>query len=323
MLSLGKEPKRAIGYASSTAIRRAHSVDVFYRWVWDKRGYTIDVHHDDADEYCLELAQADYSESHRANTQKALRTLFRWKGDEWNPEIRFTESTTTMAPREFLTRDERKSIREASLEYGTVPSPSHLDEEERQAWKSHLAIRLRKPVDEITYSDFKRVNGFEIPSLVYTSLDAGLRPAEVGQARVSWVDVENGMLRVPADDSVKNRDYWYVALSSRTVDMLTQWINERELYDKYQDSDRLWLTRESRSHSYRTLGYLLNNLCDLAGIDTQNRNITWYAVRHSIGTLMTNERGLKAAASQLRRKTLPTRYDQAPIEDRQDVLDRE
>lgn len=320
MLTLGKNSEQAIGYATSTTDRRAHGADKFYRWVWDKRNYTLEVTHEDADDYCLELAQSDTSDSHKTNTQKALRTLFRWKGNEWDSQINFTESSTMMAPREYLTEQERKKIREASLEHGTVPSPGHLDSEERTEWKKHLAVRFRKPANDVSYEDFRQANGFEIPSLIYLSLDAGLRPSEVGEARISWFDSENGVFRVPSDGSVKNRDYWYVALSSRTVDMVSQWLEERKLYDKYHESDRLWLTREGEPHSSRTLGYLIEKLCDVAEIDTEHRDMSWYAIRHSTGTLMANERGLKAAAAQLRRKTLPTRYDQAPVEDRQDVL---
>jgi len=69
----------------------------------------------------------------------------------------------------------------------------------------------------------------EIPSLTWTSLDAGLRPAEVERARVQWVDAENNVLRIPTEDSVKNFDYWRVSIRNDTAEALSKWIEEREV----------------------------------------------------------------------------------------------
>lgn len=48
------------------------------------------------------------------------------------------------------------------------------------------------------------------------------------------------------------------------------------------------------------------------------------SIRHSVGTYMAREEGLKAAKSQLRHRSIETtaKYDQAPVEDRRDALDR-
>jgi integrase len=52
--------------------------------------------------------------------------------------------------------------------------------------------------------------------------------------------------------------------------------------------------------------------------------MSWYTIRHSVGTYMTKERDLAAAKAQLRHKNPMTtmKYDQVPVEDRRDALNR-
>lgn len=327
MLNLGKNPERAEGYAHDTVRRRACDIDVWYRYVWKEHtdGYSTSLTHDHADDYMTELAYSDHSDTHRANIQKSLKCYWRWRGDKWTPSITFSGNTNgTTQPRDYLTREERTRISEAALEYGTVPSYHSLTPDERAKWKRHLAMRLRTPMDEVGPEEFDRANGFKIPSIVYASLDAAFRPVEVGRARVSWVDAENAVLRIPKDDSAKGRENWTVSIRDETATMLSRWISERDCYSKYDDTDRLWLTRESKPYSSRSLKYLLMKLCDVAGIDTENRSLAWYAIRHSTGTYMAREEGLAAAASQLRHKSVTTtrKYDATPVEDRRNALDR-
>ena len=93
------------------------------------------------------------------------------------------------------------------------------------------------------------------------------------------------------------------------------------MYDKYEDTDQLWLTRHENPYTGKSLKVLLDNLREIADIE---REFSWYAIRHSTGTYMTREEDLAAAQAQLRHKTPETtmKYDQAPIEDRQDALNR-
>ena len=51
--------------------------------------------------------------------------------------------------------------------------------------------------------------------------------------------------------------------------------------------------------------------------------MSWYAIRHSVGTYMTREEDLAAARAQLRHRSVQTtmKYDAAPVEDRRDALD--
>jgi site-specific recombinase XerD len=99
-------------------------------------------------------------------------------------------------------------------------------------------------------------------------------------------------------------------------------LDEREQYIKYGNSDLLWLNRVGNPYKYYSLNRLLKKTCDSAEIRSDDR--TWYSIRHSVGTYMTREEGLAATQAQLRYNSAQTtmRYDQAPVEDRQDALDR-
>lgn len=85
---------------------------------------------------------------------------------------------------------------------------------------------------EVTRSTWDRANGWKIPSMVWTSLDAGLRPIEVQRSSIRWIDLDNGVLRIPKEESSKNQNNWIVGLQERTVRALEQWLAEREQYEK-------------------------------------------------------------------------------------------
>lgn len=330
MLNLGKNPDKATGYAYETVRRRATNADMFYRWVWGEYdGYTTAVTHEHADDYTKELAYSEFSNSHKSNLQKTLKMLYRWRAwefgeSEWQPEITFSGQGGASQPRDYFTRTERQRLREAALEYGSVPHYCGLTPNQRREWKRHLAQRFKKPMRDIGRGDFERANGFKVPGLVWVSLDAGLRPIEVERAAVEWCDCDNAVLRIPATDSAKNRENWNVSLQSRTAEILQRWIAERRLYDKYAETDTLWLTREGNPYQSTALKYVLSKLTELADIETEGRQLTWYAIRHSVGTYMAREEGLAAAQAQLRHRSVRTtmKYDQAPLEDRRDALNR-
>ena len=330
LLVFGIDPSKGEGYAHSTVKNRSHRMDQFYRYIWDREGgYTVDVTHDHADAWMRELAQEDKSNTHKANCQKSVKMLFKWREhehglDPWEPTVTFSDSSSASQPRDYLTRTERKKIREAALEYGSIPGYNDLSPEARDRWKAHLAQRFEKPKADVSPSDWDRANGWKIPSLIWVCLDAGLRPIEVERAVVSWVDLQNGVLRIPKEESSKNVDNWVVGLKDRTTEMLGRWIEEREAYTKYDKKDSLWLTRQGNPYSSSSLGYLLKRLCEEAGIPTETRKLSAYSMRHSVGTYMTREEDLAAAQAQLRHKSEMTtmKYDQTPVEDRKNALDR-
>jgi len=324
----GKAPDKAEGYSKAVVKNTAYRTDQFTRWVWQEENYTTNLTHSHADSYVRFLAGEDSSNGHKSKCVKAIKRLFKWKayqkgGDEWESEISFSEDTENQ-PKDYLTKEERTKIREASLEYGSIPAYNTVTPKERSQWKIYLAQRFGKSKSEIEVEDWKRANGWKIPSLVWVSLDCGLRPIEVERATVNWVDLDNGVLRIPKDESSKNRDNWIVGLREQTTKALARWLEQRENYPHYEDSGNIWLTREGNPYGTHSLSYLMGKLCEIAEIDDSNRSMSWYSIRHSVGTYMTREDGLAATRDQLRHKSKKTtmRYDQTPVEDRQKALER-
>lgn len=321
----GKDPEKLEGYAHDTARNYATIIDRIHRHVWDERGFTLDITHDEGEQYLKEqkLSDEDYSHSHLHNVMLALKCYFRFidgEDAEWEPTFKIESKSTARKPKDYVTLEERQAIREASLEYGTVPAYAGLSPEKRSEWKNYLARKFGKPKKKVSQSDWKKANGFKYPSIVHASLDAGLRPVEVGRAKTYWVDVENSVLRIPAKESSKNEDNWVVPIRQETAEYLGHWLQEREMYDKYDDTDALWLTRHGNPYSGSSLRVLLDNLCEIASIE---RDMSWYVIRHSVGTYMSREEGLAAAQSQLRHQSVETtmKYDNVSTEDRRDALD--
>lgn len=79
--------------------------------------------------------------------------------------------------------------------------------------------------------------------MIAVTLDTGLRPIEVGRAKVSWVNLEDNELNIPEDESTKNEAHWNCAIKSRTAKALKRWLDERGSMDKYEGRDELWLTQ--------------------------------------------------------------------------------
>lgn len=330
LLTFGKKPKKAEGYATATVENRASRMDQFYRWVWQEEdGYTSALTHDHADGYLRHLARQENSNAHKNSCRKAVMMLYKWRqhqrgADKWEPELTFSQKNQSTTPRDYLTREERTKIRDAALEYGSVPSYQSVSGEKRDRWKAYLAQRFEKPKSEVSKDDWDRANSWKIPSLVWTSLDAGLRPIEVERARISWVDLDNGVLRIPREDSAKSDESWIVSVQDQTIEMLSRWLDQRKAIDKYDNSDKIWLTRRANPYQSASLRGVLHRLCDIVDISTENRSMSWYTIRHSTGTYMAREEDLAAAQTQLRHRSPEStmKYDQTPVEDRQDALNR-
>lgn len=311
--TMGKDPEHIQGYAQDTVQNTSYRVSRFYRWLWAREdGYTTNATHEDADEFMLELAFDDQSQSYRAKHEKALKRYFAYRadqrgGEKWEPERHVSEPQHSR-PADYLSREERAKIREAVLDYDAVPSYSDLDPEERDRWKTYLAQFLGKSKEEVTPDDWNSeyVNSWKFTSLVWVSLDVGLRPVEVKRSRMSWFDLENQKLFIPKEESSKSRENWECALSDQTVTALNEWFDERENYEKYDGRDEVWLTREGNPYQSQSLRLLLHSLCKEAGISTENRKMSWYAIRHSVGTFMHDSKGLAAAQKQLRHRSPQT-----------------
>lgn len=334
--SKGKNPAKGDGLAETTAQNYASRLDDFYRWVWrEYDGFTTRITHTHADAYVTHLDEDEirkangepYAESSKRRTVDAITTLFQWRAehhgdDPWTPNIDFSDNTHRHS--DEFTIDERARLREAVLDYDTIPVYSDLSPEERDRWKAYLAQKLGKAKADVSPDDWNRLNkSWELPSLVWTALDTGFRPSEVEKSNTSWLRLEKGELHIPKEESSKNRDNWEVALQPDTVKALARWLDERENYTKYDGSDSLWLNRKGNPYTSGPLNYLLDNLCEEAGIDQTNRHITWYSIRHSVGTYMTSKGNLAQTKEQLRHKNMETtlRYAHPPTEERADTLE--
>lgn len=314
LLMAGKDPKGLTGYAQSTIYTSANHIDVWARWVWDEEGYTSTFTHENADDYLFHLgAKTDYSDYYLSSIFKTLKRYFKWQihkrnGTEWEPRYSFNDPSSTK-PQDYLSVEERERLREAALDYKGVPHYKSLSPEERSRWKAHLATRFEKPKSEILPADFERANGWKFTSLVWVSLDVGLRPIEVERSETTWFkvdDSENPKVVIPADDSTKNTEHWDVPLTRKTGEAVKHWLDERGTYPKYDDSEAMWLTRESNPYAASSLRHLLIQLCEEAGIETENRRMSWYSIRHSVGTALAQEKDLKHAQRVLRHKRTET-----------------
>lgn len=321
----GKNEDNGTGYAFSTVRRTAHDHDNFFRWTWKNHGgFTKSVGTDLADDYLGKLRRGDSSDTNKANKLKSLKRYYRWRNIDWEPEVTFNGDDGKGNPQDWLTKDERKAVRETALELGTVPDYDALKEATRDDWEKMLARRFRVPQTKINRSHFEKANGFKVPSLVWVSLDAGLRPIEVGRAKVEWCDTQNARLLIPReDDSKGENENWSVVLNNDTNEILKNWLQERQTYEKYDESNRIWLTREGQHYSSRTCNYLFEKLLEQADILTHRRDLTWYSMRHSTGTYMTNEMDLKGAAQQLRHSDTSTteRYNHPDEDEQRNALD--
>jgi integrase len=330
MLYEGKNPAKAEGYSSSTAKNRMNKLDLFYRWVWDdNQRYVQDIKTEHADDWMKWLARQDYKESTKCHYQKSVQSLFKFQREEkgrdveWEPEIEYSDPSTSYQPREYLSKEDRRKMREAAMEYGSVPHYNSMSPEERERYKTLLSQRLQKPKDEVTKQDFLEANSFKYTSMIYVALDAGLRPVEVQRANVSWFDRDNGVLRIPKEESSKNRENWIVALKSETAQIVRQWLDERSSKEKYDGRDALWLTQYGNRYDKDSFRRdVFRKIAKEAGLDLENRDLTPYSIRHSTATFVAEEEGLAVAGQQVRHKSKQStqKYEHSSTGRQQDAV---
>lgn len=276
-----------------------------------------------------EVAASDKSQSYKATVQKAIQTLFKWRnyerGDDisWQLDMTFTTDGTERKPNNYLTKDERKRLREAAIEYGSIPNYTSLTPDERDKWKGHLAQRFEKPKEDVELDDWERANDYKIASLVAVGLDAGLRASEVEQASTEWVDTEDWMLRIPKGEDA-DQEEWKVILSEKTAAVLRKWLEQRTNYEKYDDTDALWLTQQGNPYSRNALNYVFDTLCEDAGIQTDGRALTWRSLHHSAATQLAQYESLATVREQLRHESVESlkKYEEYPVAERRDALER-
>ena len=333
MLNLGKDPAKAEGYSHSTAKNRMNKLDLFYRWVWNnEQRFIQDIKLGHAEAWMRDLAKRDgLKESTKCHYQKSVQTLFKWMREarnrdvEWDPSIEYSDPSTGYQPREYLTKEDRRKMREAAMSYGSIPHYNSLTPEERTRWKKHLAQRLQKPKEEIGKTDFLKANSFKYTSMIFVALDAGFRPIEVKRANIQWFDPSNGVLRIPQEESSKSRENWIVALKPETVSILKKWKQERETISKYDGRDAMWLTQKGNRYNKDSFRMsMFHKIAEEAGLDLENRDLTPYSIRHSTATYIAQEADLATAAKQCRHKSKQTtqKYAHSSVDRQTDAVNK-
>lgn len=180
-----------------------------------------------------------YAHSTVKNRSHRMDQFYRWV---WQQEGGYTVNVThdhADAWMRELAQEDKSNAHKANCQK-SVKMPFKWREHEHglDPWDPTVTFSdssgASQPHDHLTRAERKK-----IPSLIWVCLDAGLRPIEVERAVVSWVDLQNGVLRIPREESSKNVDNWVVGLKDRTAEMLGHWIEEREAYEKYDGTDSL------------------------------------------------------------------------------------
>ncbi|MFB6197440.1 MAG: hypothetical protein ABEI52_04110, partial [Halobacteriaceae archaeon] len=278
MLKKGKNPEMGKSLSWSCAKDYIQRLDQLQRIVWRRTpSESRYLTHDQADQITDWLCEDTittqtgdpYSDTSKRKFQNALVTYFQWRADrddinEWLPERGKKFSDGDYERSYDFNLAERKRLREAAREYQTHPDPDEVSPKRRDRIRAQLAQRLGKPKDEISERDWTHEgNGAKIPSLVGVALDSGIPPIEVRKAQCSWVDLEEGTLTVPEEAASKGREEYDIPLTGITLEDLEAWLEERNSYDKYADTDALWLNADGNPYEQKTLNDLLRNLCDV------------------------------------------------------------
>lgn len=327
-----KNPDKNIGYSESNIrpiTRRVHQV---FEYAWESDRMVLELTPELADDFVEDLNQNSittnsgkpYSETSKRKFVNALDIYFRFTGQEWKPEITFSDETPT-AGSDPINRRERKLLLDAALEYKSPPSYSNLTPEERDRWKAQIAQELGKPKEGVSPSDFAELRRtWKYAALISTALDAGWRAAMVERLQTDYVDIENGEIYIPAKAAVKNDESWTVGLSERSVRFLEKWLYQRENKVKYDDNNKIWLNRSGNPYTSANLNNLLNNLLEEAIIKPGDRKITWHSIRHSTGMyIYESERDLGLVAEILRHKSIEAarKYAHPTPETKKDVVE--
>jgi integrase len=327
LLDSGKDPENDIGYSKATVKTALYRIDKFHRYAWDEYvdGFTTVIDQSYAEQYLRDLARQDYENSYKKSFEKALKLFYKWRhhergADEWELDWGF-ETQNTNTKDDELNRAEISALRGAAVEYDSLPTYSNVSPSERDRWKEYISDQLGKKKSEVTKRDWEQADSWKVPSLVWTALDAGLRPDEIERATVSWVNLDEGIIQIPKDDDPG--DSWIVALRGQTVRALESWLEERQCYNLYEDSDKLWLTRQGNPYRSGSLNYLFKQLSEIANIDTSDRRITWTSLRESVASYLADSADAPLVQEQLRYDSERSveRFESS-VEKRKSILER-
>jgi len=310
----GKEPKRNVGYAEDSIPERMSRIRRSFRWLWGETGVKTEIGTEELDLINVGLEEDRYcqrnDDPYAPGTKRKINDVLRnWAafiGEDWVPKYEFSDTGPSKknTPDPFL-KTELKQLTETSLTYRSIPRYNNLSPDERDRWKGHIAQELGKRKEDVSPGDWDRINtSWEIPSLIRTTRAHGWRPHLVGNLKVDWYDSDTKKIYIPAGCAPKNEEPWTVVLTDEEALFLDKWLRQRELIERYDGRDEIWLNRKGNPYDSGPLNDLLDNLLEAAGIEERGRKLVWYSFRHSIGTYIYDEyHDLDMVAEQLRQTT--------------------
>jgi len=321
MLEQGKSPRKDKGLSENTAGNYVERLDQIHRKVWDEGIEPDLISPNQATLFVDKLNEDDvtkkdgepYSEDGKRKFVNTLQKYALWKEyeeqddgwAEWEPPVVFSQDSYKGS--DIFSFEEFGKLPKAAKQLEKLPDYDEASEKKRERINRRLAQRFGKPMEQIGPADWNHeASGAKIPSLVLTAMDTGLPPIEVQRATIDWIDFDEGKLDIPEDQTAKDREESNLVLTDETLEYLRQWEQERQQYEKYEDTDALWLNDDGNRYQSRTLNDLLKKLCEQAGIPHSDRKITWYSIRRSFGTYIKAYEGLDMASDLLRHGHLDT-----------------
>lgn len=311
----GKNPDKHEGLAPTTLESTHYKLETVFRWLWKYEGqYTTKFTPEHAEKFISLLNQSDSMiDSTVLHHAKDIRRYFRYcnhvqgKDYDWEPDIELSQSNGD--ERDYLRRAAFEPLYQAALQHSSVKSYYSCTPEERAELKTYVSQRLQVPMEKVGAEEFKKANSWKYPSMIATTLDTGLRPIEVGRAKVSWVNLQDNELNIPKDESTKNEGHWNCAIQKRTAKALERWMEERNTMEKYDGRDEIWLTQKARPYNSDSCNGLLDRIIESGNVpipENQKESTSWYSIRHGVATYWANHVGPHHAKEQLRHKSVTT-----------------
>lgn len=322
MQERGKAPTTGKGLSDSASANYVRRLDQIQRALWQEFGHNQVVITPNHATTFIDLLESNefrtqdgepYGGNSKRKFVNTIQKYAAWKAREsdadewaeWEPRKTFGQSSYDSS--DIFDLEEFGRLSEAAKRLNELPDYHETTPEERDEINARLAQRFHKPKSCVGPEDWDHEeNSAKIPSLVMTAQDLGLPPIEIHRATVNWPDMERGVLDIPEAQASKQRESNELSLSPPTQEHLAKWLDEREQYEKYADTDALWLNERGNRYTSDTLNDLLEKLCDEAGIDQNGRKITWYSIRRTSGTYLKEYDSLEMAGDLLRHGGLDT-----------------
>jgi hypothetical protein len=120
----GKDPDAYTGYSAYTVYETAYRCARYDAWTWEEEDkYTMPTPAHVTEYITENVAYRDVKNATKGKIEEALARYHDWtrrerNGAEWGHEQIFDSSGSDTGPRDFLTRNERRQLREAALETG-------------------------------------------------------------------------------------------------------------------------------------------------------------------------------------------------------------